>query len=328
MATKQTYTATATWSAAQLAGLFQSAFIDAGLMTGWFDSFLSGTVENRILEVRYDNTKTYGTTYYWFMFTTGGVFVHTALSWNAASDIPSGTQFLDFFSNATNTTTNHRPLVSLTAATTTTLTRYTSTVNAACSWFVIRNGTTNQAFFIPSPGYGPSSTMVDLNRMAFNGMLATAANSNGATSFIEFIHAACHTRRTFLGSAAIRGNTSSSSFTYVCTLQRYISFGNVNSGGNNIISSIFSGVMLPTAFTNTNPALAADYIPVFTGPTASPYMAPLPTDFGVAAYYASNAMTAQDTLVVTAGTEEWEMLSVANNTTTDSGRLLFLARVV
>jgi hypothetical protein len=86
--------------------------------------------------------------------------------------------------------------------------------------------------------------------------------------------------------------------------------------------------MLPTAFTNTNPALAADYIPVFTGPTASPYMAPLPTDFGVAAYYASNAMTAQDTLVVTAGTEEWEMLSVANNTTTDSGRLLFLARVV
>ena len=47
--TKQTYTAAATWTAAQLATLFENAFINAGLMTAWYDSFLSGTVENLVL---------------------------------------------------------------------------------------------------------------------------------------------------------------------------------------------------------------------------------------------------------------------------------------
>ena len=48
--TKQVYTAAATWTASGLADIFQSAFIDAGLMTAWHDSFLN-TVENRVLAV-------------------------------------------------------------------------------------------------------------------------------------------------------------------------------------------------------------------------------------------------------------------------------------
>ena len=99
--TKQTYTATATWTASDLAQLFEDAFIDAGLMTAWYDSFLSSSVENRVLEVVYDGTKTYGKTYYWFMFTTTGVYLHVATGWDAPNNVPSGTQYLDYFSTTT-----------------------------------------------------------------------------------------------------------------------------------------------------------------------------------------------------------------------------------
>jgi hypothetical protein len=71
--TKQTYTASATWTASGLASIFRSAFIDAGLMTEWHDSFLN-TIENRVLEITYNGSKTYGKTYHWFQFTTSGVF--------------------------------------------------------------------------------------------------------------------------------------------------------------------------------------------------------------------------------------------------------------
>ncbi len=54
--TKQTYTANATWTAVQLADMFRSAFIDAGLMADWYDSFLGSTYENRILRIHYIGT--------------------------------------------------------------------------------------------------------------------------------------------------------------------------------------------------------------------------------------------------------------------------------
>ena len=50
--TVEDYSATATWTASGLADIFRDAFIDAGLMTVWYDSFLN-TVENRVLEVQF-----------------------------------------------------------------------------------------------------------------------------------------------------------------------------------------------------------------------------------------------------------------------------------
>lgn len=326
--TKQTYTATATWTAAQLATLFQNAFVDAGLMASWHDSFLN-TIENRVLSVVYDAGKTYGTTYYWFQFTTSGVFLHTALSWSAASDIPSGTQYLDYFSTTTNATTNHRQLVSLAATTTVTLTRYTSGVNSACTWFVLRNGTTNFTFFIPPAGFGPSA-FIDLNKTAFNGAINTQISTNSSSSSLEIVHMPGHTRRTFLGSEGLRGSTTSSHYIFAPLLYRYNAFGNTNNSGSSNIPVLAGtlGVWLPTASANTNTSLASDHTPVFSGPTLSPYLANMPSDFGVASYYSSNAMAIQDTLVVTAGTEEWEMITVGSNSSTDAGRILLLARTV
>lgn len=326
--TKQTYTATATWTASGLASIFRSAFIDAGLMTEWYDSFLN-TVENRILQVVYDSGKTYGTTYYWFQFTTSGVFVHTALGWDATGHVPTGTLYLDYFSTTTNSTTNHITLISAAATTTTTLTRYTSGINSGCTWFVARNGSTQRTFMIPSPTFGPSS-FVDLNKFAFNTVVSPAATNGGNYSSIEFFHLSGHLRRTFLGAIACRGATSIGSYTVFPCFQRYLAIGNTsNQAATNYISTDTElGVWLPVASTNTQTGLASDHMPVFTGPSFCPYLANFPNDFGITAYYASNTMVIQDTLVVSSGVEEWEMLAVSLNSATDAGRVMMLARTV
>jgi hypothetical protein len=325
--TKTTYTATATWTASGLANLFRDAFIDAGLMVDWYDSFLN-TVENRVLQVVYDNSKTYGTVYYWFMFTTGGFFVHTALGWNATTHVPTGSQYLDFYSTTTNVTTSHLTLAGLISTTSVTLTRYTSAVNTGCTWFVLRNGTGNRTFMIPSPTLGPSS-IVDLDKVAFNNLVFTGTATNNNIAYLNFLHGGCHLRRTFLGSQYLRGDTTAANYRITPFLNRYGAIGNANNTTANYVGmNTFAAIYLPTASVNTNSALSAEHTPVFTEPTASPYMIALPSDFAVASYYASNAMAIQDTLVVSAGTEEWEMLAVANNGNTGAGRVLFLARTI
>lgn len=326
--TKQTYTATGTWTASQLAGIFRSAFINAGVMTEWHASFLSGTVENRVLQVVNNPTKTYGTVFYWFMFTTGGVFLNTALGWNTTTNVPSGTQFLDFLALTTNATTSHRTLVTTTAATTCTITRYTSAVNTDCTWFVLRNGTTNCTFMVPRGNYNVTS-FVDQNIMAYNGIIDVTSTIVNNVSNIEFRHVSGHLRRTYLGSVTLRGSVDATGFlSYNPIISRYIANGNANNSNANF-SAATEGVILPTAFVNTNPAIGTNYNPIFTSISPSPYLPALPSDFGIASYYLSNAMVTSDTLVVSAGTEEWEMLRVTNNATSvDAAKVLFLARVV
>lgn len=325
--TKQTYTATATWTPDTLAGIFKQAFIDAGLMVDWYDEF-TNTVKNCVLEVVYDNSKTYGTVYYWFMFTTGGVFVHTALGWNTTTNVPTGTQYLDYFATTTNATTNHAQIISLTAATNCTLTRYTSAVNSGCSWFLIRNGSTNQSFNLGSPTYGPSS-FIDQNKYAFNSFILPATGTTGIQASSIIFAQTTHLRRTYLGASQLRGNTNSGAYNNSFYLQRYSSFGNVNNSGNNYSTSAnHAGIWLPVSMSNTNTALASDHNPVFTSPIISPYQAPLPSDFGMVAYYASTTMAVQDTFVVSAGVEEWEIIVPSTIATASAGQTLFLARIL
>ena len=327
--TKQTYTATATWTASVLADRFRSAFIDAGLMTDWFDSF-TNTVENRVLRVINDGSKTYGTVYYWFMFTTTGVFINTTLTWNATTHVPTGTQFIDYVSTTTNATTNHFTIISLVATTDCTITRYTSGINSSVSWFLVRQGSSSVPFMLSHPSFNASS-FVDQNKLAFNNFLTASSSTASFATQLRFFQR-IHLRATYLGGMNLRGVTAASSFAGSLQVQQYLAPGNssnnatANIGGS--FGNEYSMGMLPIVDNNTNTTLASDHIPVFTAPTVSPYMAPLPADFGVAAYYASNTMVTQDTLVVTAGTEEWEMLVAGTNANTDAGRILFLARTV
>jgi hypothetical protein len=319
----QTYTATATWTASQLADIFKQAFIDAGLMTDWFDSFLN-TVENRVLRVINDGAKTYGTVYYWFMFTTTGVFVNTTNTWNASTHVPTGTQYIDYLSTATNVTTSHLALLALVSTTNCTVTRYTSGTNSAVSFFLIKNGSSSTVFTLSNPSFNAAS-FVDQNKVQFNALLGIGS-STLANSAVITVSQLCHTRSSYLGAVALRGHTASG-YTTARFVQQFAAPGNSPASSSNWSTTAIA-TWLPVAENNTNTALAADHTPVFNSPSISPYMAALPSDFGIIPYYASNAMAVQDTLVVSSGTEEWEMLVVGLNATTDAGRIMFCARTV
>ena len=330
--TKQTYTATATWTTLQMADLLEEAFIDAGLMTAWYDSF-TNSFHNRILEVQYDNTKTYGKAYYWFMVSTTGLHLHVATGWDPVAHVPTGTQYVDYFSTTTNSSSNHRTLVSgLTTTTTLTLTRYTSAVNTDFSWFLLRNGTTNYNFHIPDAG-APEVAWLDLDKVMFHPMLhAVATTTTQSFGRLGFRHETPAIRRSYLSGGSLRGATSSSSYNsyYDIIAFSYIGLGNVNNSTTTAVNS-GTGIYLPTGFNNTNDAYATNSIPIFTGLNYTPYLAEgIPSDFGVSFHYANNTMSVLDKLIVTSGTEEWEMLTVANAQSGGgtSASPMFLARVV
>lgn len=321
----QTYTATATWTASQLADIYKTAFIDAGLMTDWFDSFLSGSVENRILRVINDGAKTFGTVYYWFMFTTTGAFVHTTSTWNATTHVPTGTQYIDYFSTTTNATTNHATILALTSTTNCTLTRYTSGINSGASFFLLKNSTSNACFSLSHPSYNASS-FVDQDKTQFNNLLFISGATATNYSKID-VSQVCHTRASYLGAALLRGVTTNTEFNRGHRISGFTAPGNA-SGSNQNTTFTEQLVRLPVGLTNTSTTLAANHTPVYTSPSISPYMAALPADFAFIPYYASSSMVVQDKLIVTSGSEEWEMLVVAANTNTDASRIFFCARVV
>ena len=327
--TKETYTATATWTASQLANLFRDAFIDAGLMTDWFDSFLSGSIENRVLEVTYDGTKAYGKTYYWFMFATTGVWLHVATGWNASTDVPTGTQYLDFFATTTNATTNHWQMFAAATSNTVELVRYTSGVDADQSWFTIkRSGSVDRTFAILK-GVTVQSWL-DLSKGFFNGFVHVAPTIDNNSGVVQFDRGPSLRREIAVGTHLI-GITNSSSYVGTSiTAQSLLSYGavgRVSNSGSNYGSTGF--IPLPTASATANPAYTADSNPVFHSLPFHPYVAEsLPSDFGMSFHFASNAFDPGDTLVVTAGTEEWEVLAETAGTAGTVPTPMFLARMV
>jgi hypothetical protein len=88
-------------------------------------------------------------------------------------------------------------------------------------------------------------------------------------------------------------------------------------------------IVLPIGTSSVNPAYATDSNPVFHSMPFMPYITEsLPADFGLTFHYASNAFDPGDTLVVTAGSEEWEVLDSAANTVDTGATPMFLARMV
>jgi hypothetical protein len=339
-ATKQTYTASPTWTAAGVATLFEDAFIDAGLMTTWHDSFANGALEHRVLEIEYDSTKAYGTCYYWFIFATTGVFISVAGGWNTGTNKPSGTQYLDYYQDRTNTTADHRRLGDATITSTALeLNRYTS---GDYSWFVIRNGSTPTPFFI-APSSVTLPAWLDLDKILFHHFIqsnaqVTSATLGSARGYVEFI--SVHMlRRSFASAGAIRGTTTQDGFRRFVPTMVYGALGNQNSNSTNAAtftsttlsttSPDLSGLIVPYGFSNTNSEYATDYHPIVNGYTYSLYTNDsMPSDFGLAFDYSGTSFSFGDQVVISATTEEWEVLQFANNTSTESPTALLLARVV
>ena len=342
--TKQTYTAAPTWTAADLATIYRSAFIDAGLMTDWHDSFASSGIENRVLRVQYDVSKTYGTTFYWFQFSTTGAFLHVATGWNTSTDVPTGTQYLDFFSTTTNATSNHWQFSgALSATTAADLIRYSS---GSHHWFVSRQGTTRQAFTI-QPASHTLQSWINLDRGFYSGFAGAYAQAATAGASVTFTRGPALRRDIIVGPGLV-GSTTAADYaasSALLALQSYIVPRHTSNSFTANISqpigvtsnlSASSGprcgaVLLPVGFSSSNPAYAANSAPVFHSMPFTPYSTTtLNSDFGITFHYATNVFGFQDKFIVTAGTEEWETLAFANASTGDgtTPSVAFLARVV
>jgi hypothetical protein len=340
--TKQVYTATGIWTASQLATIFESAFVASGLMTAWYDSFTSGSVENRILEVVYDGGATYGTTYYWFQFTTSGAFAGVSGTWDAGSHVPTGTQYLDYYSTTTSSTNNHWQILSLSAASNVSLIRYTSAVDTTQSWYVLVQGSSSLVFTIP-PGSFTISPWVDMDKVLFSHFMVPHLFTQTSYGYI-LMGSYGFLRRSYGPGGGFIASTDNGQ-EFAITVQSVVSPGrSSNSTANNIGRAQSLGfvtkdttppalgpVIAPMGNSTANPAYSANFSPVFTGLPHSHYISTpnMAADFGIAFHYADNTMVRGDKLIVTASVEEWEIMRVSNNATVTSGASpMFLARVV
>lgn len=342
--TKQTYTAGTGWTASDLAGLFRSAFIDAGLMTEWFDSTSTGNFQVRVIELNYDATKTYGKAYYVFFFNSGSYSGFSIASgWNTSTKTQAGTQFVDFhvpiasFSNTANWIHATRFEISLVTGSAVFVHRYTSGVDTKQSWFVLQQGGNRSRPFSLLHSQSSLYSWLDLSKGIvdpFVELVTRASNSAGSVMFVEQENI----RRCLLKGHALSGNTNtiSGNIFHGNNLGKY-AYAGVGSTSNSysvntseVFGQTLGCTLLPVGRSASNPAYSSDYIPICTGVPWSSYSPTvLASDFAVYMHYADNTINFQDRFVVTPSVEEWEVLNFTNSATIGTGvSPTFLARVV
>jgi len=340
--TKETYTALANWTTAQAADLLKDAFIDAGYMTDWHDSFtISGTRLARVLKIEYDSTKTYGTSFYIFYFDGGFVRVTLASGWDTATKVPTGTQWLDYINLPTNygtvinnTVTSTTPVFSGSATSDLILTRYTSGDDTKQSWFVFGQGTNISQPFSILHQNTVLQPWLDLDRGMISGHSVVATFVSGRPGLASF-RTMQAVQRCLLFGPGLRGSTSASAFVaFDHNNYCYAGIGSANSDMLNNLGpskgSSGSAMFLPVGKNSVNPAFLTDYVPICTDLPWSPWTPTrLADDFAVYMHYASNTIAYQNKFIVQAGINEWETLAFANNTVINDGAsATFLARVV
>jgi len=281
----------------------------------------------------YDGTKTYGTCYYWFVISTSTIGVSVATGWDATTHVPTGTQYADFFSTATNTTANHFSLAgTLSNSTEINVVRYTSADNPDYSWFVIRNGATPFPFMI-TPDSAPLVPWMDLNQVFFHhvvNMLMDASVSNADTS-VGRVHFQdiYRLRRSYAQGQGARSRIAESTYSISKRLFGYSSVGAPASSSSSSSDTSTNTISVPYRLQRSGLPFASSYTPVLFGCSYSFYVnEPLPEDFGVYFPYTSTSFSFGDSIVITAGVEEWEVLNFANNSSADAANPLFLARLV
>jgi hypothetical protein len=206
---KQNYTVSAPWTSAQLADAFRDAFIDAGLMQSWHDSFttqstvggVTETIQHRVMRIISVPGKTYGTIYHWFVFRASGRTEYSmAHQWDVNTHQPTGIPGLDFCRQTYARLEDgvqgmsHRAFGTHVTSTTTTLTRYSSAVRANFSMFLLKGGNDYFAFMFWPPGAQPQP-FVDLNVNTCGGLICPCVSGNrfsssdaGFSVDIAFVH--------------------------------------------------------------------------------------------------------------------------------------------
>lgn len=338
--TRETYQADAPLTAASVATQVVDAMADAGYGAP-FDSFLDGSVENRIFKLIYDAGKTYGSTYYWFMFLPTEIRVQQVTGWNAGTHQPTGTQYLDYYSTATNTTANHMLLMSLNSSVTFSIRRWTSGIDTGFSWFVMSCGTTVVNFHINKTS---PIAIYDLNKVSYHSMMWCQTQVEGTAASARFRLFPILNRRCWLGGP-LRSVTGAGWYgvgwngepwngeyglRYALMGPSYHMPGNYSNQSSNAAYNE-TGIVLPYYFNNTNSEFTSDQTPVNHSLLLTNYSSgSLPADFGITANYNVNTAEYLSVLKVVVGgvTQKWDILRVSNSTSTPPGSAspMFLAR--
>jgi hypothetical protein len=337
VATRETYTAISPWNSVQLADLFKDAFIDAGYMTDWYDEFLVGGIENRVVEIVYDGAKQWGKAYYWLQFADNTVHLGITSGWDTATNVPVGTTKVDFLNGNPAANSRMHLLATLNTNTTVTFTRWTSGVEAIFSYFLLKNGTAEVPFHINKT---PPVSWIDLDAVMYHAAGTFRVGRSNAAAWGGFQHYPLTVSRSWVGMGGDGAFSNTSQLATVLQVShagfthKYFISGGANPADTietNQVNSLGGGVYLPVGNPFANPEYATAYNPVFSNLLLSLYSpAVLPSDFGFVGYKESSVMSAFDQYVVTAGTEVYDIITVDNASAgAPNGRLsaVFMARV-
>lgn len=341
--TTQNYTVAAGYTASQLLTAFSSAMTDSGFAL--YDSD-SSPVEFRVFEVVYDNTKTYGKTYYIFIASGADIFYAISSGWNTTSKIPAGqggagTQYLDWYSTTLSTSNSMRLTASTTAgfnsSSSVPIKRWTSAIRSNFSVIQIVNGTTNVPFVIEPTA---PNNLVDLNREIYTSMLWPRVDIQSNTATAHFQAFSPILRGSHLG-VWLRGITTASLFGLSATavspwdtgsyanLLRGIVYGSPGnqSGAGANVSYNQPVTQLFNRFNNTNSRFTTDEeAPQLTLLLNNYSSATLPPDFAFIPVYDSNTLQVGAEITISP-TEKWTIIQVANATTLGNGpSMVFAAR--
>lgn len=342
--TKQTYTMSAGFTSTSVMNALGQAFIDAGLMTEWYDSFTVSGSPFRVLRIEHDATKAYGTVFYQFQVSNNIIHVNLITggwktSGTAPIHVPTGTQFLDYHvlpvvgSTANGWTSTHI----FSGYSTTSdflLDRYTSGDDSKQSWFVFRQPSTlsKSSPFTILHKNTVLHPWLDLTKGCISGFHFAKAVVSSRIGIIRFTTEEMLRRVLSLGPA-LRGNTNVSTasgayHTFDHTSGQYQGVGSEsNASGSNVGLSSFP---LPVGRNYNNPEYTTDYVPICTNlPWSIWTPTRLANDFGVYMHYAANNIALGDRFVVQSAVNEWEVLNFANNANvTDGASATFLARII
>jgi len=345
--TKQIYTAASGYTASDFANIFRSALIDAGLMLAWHDEFTQGSFEFRVLRVQHDPSKSYGSSFYTFVFGTNGVGVSLASGWSTASDQPTGTQYFDYHvlpPAVTSVSLNDYLTLLLDAnisnASAVYLDRYTSQADSKQSWFVLRQGLTRSRPFTIVHSGTVLHSWLDLDKGIISGFQTVGAICDSRMGFVSFSLQE-NIRRCLLTGTALRGHSTPGARFHAVNYRThcYVGIGSESANpqsnlGGSIAGSPSTGyaaaVALPVGKNAANPAYSVDYVPACSDLPWSPFTPTrLAADFAVYMHYADNTIAYGDKFIQQAGINEWEVLAFANNAVANDGAsAAFLARVI
>jgi hypothetical protein len=186
---------------------------------------------------------------------------------------------------------------------------------------VLRTGSTYQTITIDPPGTA-FRAFYNLNLGYHSGIYRVLASDRRVR--VNSIH---RNRRELLLGSSLNLSNYGHNFDINCTVYSIP----VNFGSTNALDFPQEGFVLPGWTTDANPSAGSDFNPVFNGiRLTSAHSTDLPADFGVSSIKNSNILAIQDNATVTAGVEEYEILTFANSGSQSgiTSNPVFLARIV